>query len=83
MASTLTLQLDQRDYPQPPIIGLVARVGTVTHLVAQVELHEPISVAGIGRAFSILVRGWLEPELAADSDEYLSQYLDSLGRRLL
>lgn len=81
--TSITVQIDHRKYPQPPVLGVLGVVRGMTDLVAQIELHEPISVAGMANACKRVITLWFEPELGADSNDQLANYLDSLGDRLL
>lgn len=83
MASTLTLQLEMNDWPDPPRLEVLGRVDRTTRIIAVVRLHEPITTAGLAAIFRTIVRTWIEPELSADSEQALSDYLDCIGTRTL
>lgn len=83
MSSALTIQLDLRDFPEAPILGVIAKTGRVTEMVAQTRLHEPITTAGLASIVKTVVRMWVEPELYSTSSGELHDYLSSVGERLL
>lgn len=83
MASTLTLQLEMRDWPEPPRLEVLGRQNERTSIIAVVNLHEPITTAGLAAIFRTIVRTWIEPELSADSEQALSDYLEAIGVRTL
>lgn len=83
MTAGITIQIDEPNYPEVPILSFLGRDVHQTRLVAQVRLREPISSAGLASAVRLLVRAWYTPELGSDPDQQVSDIMDSLGVRLL
>lgn len=79
VGSTLTIQLDVPDWPQPVRLGVVGTDHRSRTVIARsAPMHEPHSVGAMKKAVGLLVTAWFEPELASDPENVLHDLFEAL-----